>query len=68
VRGVRTVERAGALIAGADDVDVLWLDPAGLAHLAGDGKRPLLFDAAYVYQAVDSSYYVIAGLRFARWF
>jgi long-chain fatty acid transport protein len=53
VRGVRTVERAGALIAGADDADALWLDPAGLAHLAGDGNRALLFDAAYVYQTVD---------------
>jgi long-chain fatty acid transport protein len=53
VRGVRTVERAGALIAGAEDADALWLDPAGLAHLAGDGTRALLFDASYVYQAVD---------------
>lgn len=53
VRGVRTLERAGALIAGADDADALWLDPAGLAHLAGDGKVQLLFDAAFVSQAVD---------------
>ncbi|HZJ64294.1 MAG TPA: outer membrane protein transport protein [Kofleriaceae bacterium] len=53
VRGVRTVQRAGALIAGADDADALWLDPAGLAHLAGDGHKALLFDAAYVYQTVD---------------
>lgn len=53
VRGVRTVERAGALIAGADDVDALWLDPAGLAHLTGDGKIQLLVDAAFVSQAVD---------------
>lgn len=53
VRGVRTVERAGALIAGADDADALWLDPAGLAHLAGDGSKQLLFDVAYVYQTVD---------------
>src|ERR1051325_8770345 len=53
VRGVRTVERAGALIAGADDADALWLNPAGLAHLAGDGHKALLFDAAYVYQTVD---------------
>ncbi|HEX3759429.1 MAG TPA: outer membrane protein transport protein [Kofleriaceae bacterium] len=53
VRGVRTVERAGALIAGADDADALWLDPAGLAHLAGDGKIQLLVDAAFVSQAVD---------------
>ena len=53
VRGVRTVQRAGALIAGAEDADALWLDPAGLAHLAGDGNKALLFDAAYVYQTVD---------------
>ena len=53
VRGVRTVERAGALIAGADDADALWLDPAGLAHLTGDGKLQFLVDAAFVSQAVD---------------
>ena len=53
VRGVRTVERAGALIAGADEADALWLDPAGLAHLTGDGKVQLLVDAAFVSQAVD---------------
>ena len=53
VRGVRTVERAGALIAGADDADAMWLDPAGLAHLAGDGKSQLLFDVSYVAQFVD---------------
>jgi hypothetical protein len=38
VRDVRTVERAGALIAGSDDADSLWLDPAGPANLAGDGR------------------------------
>jgi long-chain fatty acid transport protein len=53
VRGVRTVERAGALIAGADDADALWLDPAGLAHLTGDGKLQFLVDAAFVSQSVD---------------
>lgn len=53
VGGVRSVERAGALVAGADDADSLWLNPAGLAVLRGDGKRALLFDAAYVYQTVD---------------
>jgi long-chain fatty acid transport protein len=53
IRGVRTLERGGALVAGADDADALWLDPAGLAHLAGAGKRAFLFDVAYVYQAVD---------------
>jgi len=63
VRGVRAVERAGALIAGADDADALWLDPAGLAHLAGDGNRALLFDVAYVYQTVDYARIDSAGNR-----
>ena len=53
LRGVRTVERAGALVAGAEDADSLWQNPAGLGHLRGNGKRALLFDAAYVYQTVD---------------
>ncbi len=53
VRGVRALERAGALVAGAEDADSLWLNPAGLAVHHGDGKRGLLFDAAYVYQTVD---------------
>lgn len=53
LRGVRTLERGGAFIAGADDADALWLDPAGLAHLAGNHKQALLFDVAYVYQTVD---------------
>ncbi len=53
VRGVRDLARAGAEVAGADDADALWLDPAGLANLAGDGKKGFLFDVAYVYQAID---------------
>ena len=54
VQGVRSLERAGALVAGAEDADSLWTNPAGLARLTGAGKRALLFDAAYVYQTVDS--------------
>lgn len=50
VGGVRSLARAGALVAGAEDADSLWLNPAGLARLSGEGKRELLFDAAYVYQ------------------
>jgi long-chain fatty acid transport protein len=65
VRGVRTVERAGALIAGADDADSLWLDPAGLAHLAGDGRTQLLFDVAYVAQSVDYTRIDSGGNRLA---
>jgi long-subunit fatty acid transport protein len=53
IGGVRSLERAGALVAGAEDADSLWLNPGGLAALRGDGKRSLLFDAAYVYQTVD---------------
>ncbi|HEY0191457.1 MAG TPA: outer membrane protein transport protein, partial [Kofleriaceae bacterium] len=53
VRGVRELERAGALVAGAEDADALWVNPAGLAHLAGDGLHALLFDAAFVKQSVD---------------
>ena len=53
VQGVRSLARAGAFIAGADDADALWQNPAGLAHAAGNGKRALLFDLALVYQPVD---------------
>ena len=65
VRGVRTVERAGALIAGADDADALWLDPAGLAHLTGDGKLEVLVDAAFVSQSVDYTRIDSGGNRLA---
>ena len=53
VHGVRSLSRGGAFIAGADDADALWQNPAGLAHAAGNGKRQLLFDLALVYQPVD---------------
>ena len=65
VRGVQTVERAGALIAGADDAGSLWPDPAGLAHLAGDGRNELLFDIAYVAQGVDDVRIDSGGNRLA---
>jgi long-subunit fatty acid transport protein len=58
MQGVRGLERAGALVAGAEDADALWLDPAGLATAAGAGHQALLFDVAYVYQPVD---YASAG-------
>ena len=51
--GVRSLERGGALIAGADDADSLWLNPAGLGHLAGTKKQALLFDVAVLYQTVE---------------
>ncbi len=53
VRGVRSLARGGAFVAGADDADALWQNPAGLAHAAGDGKRALLFDLALVYQPIE---------------
>lgn len=40
-RGMHSTERAGALVVGADDADALFLDPAGLACVAGDGQRSL---------------------------
>jgi long-chain fatty acid transport protein len=61
VHSVRTLARGGAFVAGADDPEALWLDPAGLAHLAGDGNRALLFDAAFVYQTVSYAQRDAAG-------
>lgn len=51
VKGVRDVARAGALVAGAEDADALWLNPAGLAALTG--TRSLLVGVTYVNQRVD---------------
>ena len=53
VRGVRTLERGGAFIAGADDADSLWLNPAGLAHADGEGTKAFLFDLAILYAPVQ---------------
>ena len=61
VRGVRTLERGGAFIAGADDADALWLDPAGLAHVHGAGTKAFLFDIAYVFQPVTYTRIDAAG-------
>ncbi|MDB4953201.1 MAG: rane protein involved in aromatic hydrocarbon degradation [Myxococcales bacterium] len=61
VQGVHSLARGGALVAGAEDADALWLDPAGLAHLAGDGKRAFLFDAAYLYEPVSITSFDGAG-------
>lgn len=43
-RGVRTLGRAGAFVAGADDAHSVWFNPAGLAS-AG---RSVLVDASYI--------------------
>ncbi len=50
VQGVHSFELAGALVAGANDADALWLDPAGLARFTGYGTTGLEFDVAYLYQ------------------
>jgi long-chain fatty acid transport protein len=34
-RGVRPMGRAGAFVAGADDLGALWYNPAGLADTGG---------------------------------
>src|SRR5262249_6023233 len=59
-RGVRETGRGGAFVAGADDAEALWDNPAGLAALAGGAESvQLLLDAAYVghsltYTRIDS--------------
>ena len=66
IHGVRSLERGGALIAGTDDADALWLNPGGLAHLAGDKKQALLFDVSLVYQVVDYTRLDASGTLFPR--
>jgi long-chain fatty acid transport protein len=52
-RGVRPTARAGAFVAGANDLGAMWFNPAGVASLAGDGDdRHFLVDFAYVRQSV----------------
>lgn len=48
-RGVRPLGRAGAFVAGADDGQSVWMNPAGLAD-AGD---TLSFDGAVVLSPID---------------
>lgn len=53
-RGVRPSARAGAFVAGADDLGALWFNPAGLATMAGGHEtRGFLFDVAYVTQSAE---------------
>jgi long-chain fatty acid transport protein len=51
VHGVREVARAGALVAGAEDPDAMWGNPAGLAHLVG--TKTFLVGVTYLDQTVD---------------
>lgn len=54
IRGVNGLEHAGATVAGAEDADALFDNPAGLAHLEGSGHRwEFSIDGTYVNQAVD---------------
>jgi long-chain fatty acid transport protein len=48
-RGVRPMGRAGAFVAGADDLNSIWYNPAGLA----DAGTSFLFDASYLRFSVD---------------
>jgi long-chain fatty acid transport protein len=53
-RGVRPTARAGAFVAGADDLGALWFNPAGLAVAAGgESKRDFLIDFGYVAQSTE---------------
>ena len=44
-RGVRPMGRAGAFVAGADDLGAIWYNPAGLAH----AKTSLLGDFSWLH-------------------
>jgi long-chain fatty acid transport protein len=48
-RGVRPMGRAGAFVAGADDLGAIWYNPAGIAD-AGDS---ILLDASWLQFSVD---------------
>ena len=53
-RGVRPTARAGAFVAGADDLGALWFNPAGLAVAAGgEENRDFLIDLGYVAQSTE---------------
>ena len=44
-RGVRPMGRAGAFVAGADDLGAIWYNPAGLA----DAGTSVLVDFGYLH-------------------
>jgi long-chain fatty acid transport protein len=48
-RGVRPMGRAGAFVAGADDLGAIWYNPAGIA----DAGNSILFDASWLDFSVD---------------
>ena len=49
-RGVRDAERGGATVAGAEDADGIWLNPAGIAHVK---EKTLAITTMYVNQQID---------------
>lgn len=49
-RGVRDTQNGGALVAGAEDADGMWLNPAGIAHI---DAPTLVIAAMHVKQDVD---------------
>ena len=49
-RGVRDTERGGATVAGAEDADSIWLNPAGIAHVT---EKTLAISTMYVNQQID---------------
>jgi long-chain fatty acid transport protein len=48
-RGVRPMGRAGAFVAGADDLGAIWYNPAGLA----DAGNAFLLDASWLQFSID---------------
>lgn len=48
-RGVRSMGRGGAFVAGADDLHAIWYNPAGIR----DAGNSLLFDATWVNYSAD---------------
>jgi long-chain fatty acid transport protein len=48
-RGVRPMGRAGAFVAGADDLGGIWYNPAGIA----DAGSAFLFDASWLQFSID---------------
>lgn len=59
-RGIRATARGGAMVAGADGLAALGMNPAGLARIASEApRRQLLLDLGYVgqsaqYRRIDS--------------
>ncbi len=48
-RGVRPLARGGAFVAGADDINAMWFNPAGLV----DAQSTFLADAAFMLFSAD---------------